>query len=283
VRTWALVALAGVVVAASSAAPAAAASSQLPDGGVPESAGRRPVELKAPTPDWYTLRLHRRVVAAARRGEAVPIPDGAEVPAAMLSVDGIRPGAWMLFPAWCTMNFVYGDSSDYYIGTAGHCTRPDGRVTIVAAPGVLLNIGRTVKRVNGGIGNDFALVDVRPSMEKRVRPSMAIVGGPTGSRSPRFGDPVVHVGHGVGVGTGGTPRAGVVTYTDGTKYGWDGVANLGDSGSPVRHAGGRAAGNLTHLVAGTKYLPANVVGTSIGRMNAIAGKRLATARLVTDP
>jgi hypothetical protein len=181
------------------------------------------------------------------------------------------------------MTFVFGGRSDYYIGTAGHCARVGKRVTIAAAPGVLMSIGRTVKSVRGSPGKDFALVDVRKPMERYVNPSMAIVAGPTGSRAPRFGNPIVHVGHGVAVGAGGTARPGVVTYVDGTAYGWDGAASQGDSGSPVRHAGGRAAGNLTHLVVGTKYLPAYIAGMSIKRMVEIAGRPLAKASLVPDP
>jgi len=87
--------------------------------------------------------------------------------------------------------------------------------------------------------------------------------GPIGEAAPKFGDAVVHSGHGLVIGTGGTPRAGLVTYTglgdtgsNGNAFGWDGAASPGDSGSAVRNVTGAASGNLTHLVVGADYLPA---------------------------
>jgi hypothetical protein len=253
----------------------------------PSDSGARYVELKAPQPDWYTPALHDRVMAAAARGEGVPIPDGVDDDASGLAFTGIRPGAWIIAPSGCTTNFVFGSSSDYYIGTAGHCANVGDEVTLIAAPGVLMNIGTTVKSVNKGIGNDFALIDVRPSMEQYVNPSMTYFGGPTGTGSPRPDDVVEHAGHGLVIGTGGTPRAGVVVYRGngdgGDAFAWVGAASPGDSGSAVRLANGQAAGDLTHLVVGGPYVPGNVAGTTIQRMLTIAGKPLATAPDVPDP
>jgi hypothetical protein len=287
----------------------------LPRDAVPLGGGRYAVELKAPEPDWYTEALHRRVVAAGKRGKTVALPKSAGIQTSFLFA-GIRPGSWMISPAGCTMNFVFGTaagnvprqvsgptrtsgkrrararaaaSGGTYIGTAGHCTKVGDQVTVVAAPGVLMNIGRTVKSVNRGIGNDFALVKVRPQMVQFVNPSMAHVGGPTGAKAPVFGDPIVHTGHGVVIGTGGTPRPGVVTWEGAERgrevsgYGWDGAAIFGDSGSPVRHANGLAVGNLTHLVVAPDVLPAFIAGTKISRIKRIAGLPLATASLVPDP
>jgi hypothetical protein len=262
------------------------------------------VELSAPTPDWYTPELHAEVLAAGADG--VPLPADADVPMSALAFTGIRPGAWMISPAWCTMNFVFGGGgsaavkgkgkkssgggSGLYIGTAGHCTEVGDEVVLVMAPGVLVNIGRTTKSVDGGIGNDFALVEIRPELHASTNPSMAVIAGPTGTGAPAFGQPIEHVGHGVVVGTGGTPRAGVVAYTgegdtndSGAAYGWDGAASPGDSGSGVRAATGEAVGNLTHLVVGTTYLPAVIAGTTAARMEQIAGMRIACASLVPNP
>jgi hypothetical protein len=294
----------------------------LPKDAVRIGGGRYAVELKAAKPDWYTDSLHRRVVVAGRRGKTVALPARAKVKTSLLFA-GIRPGAWMISPAWCTMNFVFGSatgnlprrlspatagrqtsrrvraiasgrraraaSGGVYIGTAGHCTKVGDEVTLIAAPGILMNIGRTVKSVNRGIGNDFALVKVRPSMVQFVNPSMAHVGGPTGAKVPAFGDPIVHTGHGAVIGTGGTPRPGIVTWEGAERgrevngYGWDGAAFLGDSGSPVRHADGLAVGNLTHLVVASNVLPAFIAGTDIARIKRIAGLPLAKASLVPDP
>ncbi|MFC6286768.1 hypothetical protein ACFP3Q_11190 [Nocardioides sp. GCM10027113] len=253
--------------------------------GTPEAP--RFVELSAPQPDWYTSQLHERVMAAAERGESVPLPEGVDFPTSGLAFTGIRPGAWIIAPSGCTTNFVFGSASNYFIGTAGHCTEVGDEVTLVAAPGVLMNIGTTVKSVDQGVGNDFALIDVRPEMEQYVNPSMAYFGGPTGAGSPQPGAVVEHSGHGLVVGTGGTPRAGVVVYRGkgdgGDAFAWAGAASPGDSGSAVRLANGQAAGDLTHLVVGGEYLPGDVAGTTIARMLQIAGKPLATAPNLPDP
>jgi len=249
--------------------------------------GARAIELKAPQPDWYTPALHDRVMAAAARGEGVPIPEGVDYDTSGLAFTGIRPGAWIIAPSGCTTNFVFGSASDYYIGTAGHCANVGDEVTLIAAPGVLMNIGKTVKSVDKGIGNDFALIDVRPSMEQYVNPSMTYFGGPTGAGSPQPQDVVEHAGHGLVIGTGGTPRAGVVVYRGkgegGDAFAWVGAASPGDSGSAVPLANGKAAGDLTHLVVGGPYVPGNVAGTTIARMLTIAGKPLATAPDGPDP
>ena len=249
------------------------------------------VPLSSPTPAWYTSALHTAVVDAAARGEGVALPTGAEVdvPASGLAFTGIRPGSWMLFPAGCTLNFVFGSPGSYAIGTAGHCTSVGEEVTIVAAPGVLMNIGTTVTSVNNDVGDDFALISIRPEMQQHVRPSMAHFGGPTGAGDPQFGDVAQHTGHGLVIGTGGTPRAGAVVYRGAgdhpgsDAFAWAGAAAPGDSGSPVTLAGGAAAGNLTHLVVGGPYVPGDVAGTSISRMLAIAGLPLATAAAVPNP
>ena len=284
-----------LVVAAVGTGASAATKRALPTGAIDLGGGAYAKELKKETPGWYTPRLHKRVVAAAKKGEGVPIPDDVSVPQSALLFTGIRPGSWMISPSWCTLNFVFAGVDA--IGTAGHCTKTGDEVTIIAAPGILMNIGKTTKSVDNGIGNDFALIDVYPQMEQYVNPSMAIVAGPTGSRGPRLGDPILHVGHGLVIGTGGTPRAGVVTYpnfpvlsdlfrqnkTDADAYGWNGAVAPGDSGSGARAATGEAVGNVTHLIVGSKYVPSTFAGTTITRILQIARKPLSTASLVPDP
>jgi hypothetical protein len=327
-----LIILAALAMSAAVLPAAAGAGETLPDGAIPLEGGYAQ-ELAAPTPDWYTNELHARIVAAGAEG--VPIPDGVELPASALAFTGIRPGSWMITPAWCTMNFVFagggggtgeqaggpgngkdktnngkgngrsdagvaasGESgaasaaslargSGLAIGTAGHCGDVGEEVVLVMAPGVLVHIGNISKSVDQGVGNDFALVDIFPELADLVNPSMAIIAGPTATGDPATGDPILHVGHGAVVGTGGTPRAGVVGYRGagdgGDAYGWVGAASPGDSGSGVRHAAGEAVGNLTHLVVGTKYLPAYIAGTTAARMEQIAGMSIVTASLVPDP
>ncbi|MGH2698012.1 MAG: hypothetical protein ACRDJL_02270 [Actinomycetota bacterium] len=268
---------------------AGAESSTLLEGALKSPDFGRAVELKEPVPDWYTAELHRKAVAAGKKGETVAVPEGVdlEIPASGLAFTGIRPGSWILFPAGCTANFVFGNGTE--IGTAGHCADVGDEVTIVAAPGLLMNIGTVSLSRDNGIGDDFALIDIYPAMQQYVNPSMAHWAGPTGSANPQFGDAVVHSGHGLVIGTGGTPRAGVVTYTgpgdtnnNNNAYAWDGAASPGDSGSAVRNVTGAASGNLTHLVVGTEYLPAFIAGTTISRMEALAGP-VTTASLIPDP
>jgi hypothetical protein len=275
-------AVSGTAVAGAGAAPTAEKSTAV-------RAAPTFTPLKAPKPRWYTPRLDQRVLAASKQGKALPLPDRVTYPASGLAFRGIRPGSWIISPAGCTTNFVFGSRRNYFIGTAGHCARVGQTVTIVAAPGVLMNIGRVVKRVNRGVGNDFALIDVRPRMERHVNPSMTYFGGPTRAARPRVGDIVEHAGHGLVIGTGGTPRAGVVVYRGtgvrnrGRAFAWVGASSPGDSGSAVRRAGGAAVGNLTHLVVGGKFAPGDVAGTTIGRMLQIADRRLATAPNRPDP
>ncbi|MGH3517097.1 MAG: hypothetical protein ACRDQ7_06690 [Haloechinothrix sp.] len=252
-------------------------------------AGATVTELIAPKPDWYTDELHAKAVAAAQQGEGVAIPDSVDYPTSALLFTGIRPGSWIISPSGCTANFVFGSPGNYSIGTAGHCTEVGDEVTVIAAPGLLMNIGTTVRSVDNGVGDDFALIDIYPEMQEYVNPSMAYFGGPTAVGSPQFGDLVEHAGHGLVIGTGGTPRAGIVVYrgegdsANSDAFAWDGAASPGDSGSPVRLVSGEAAGDLTHLVVGGPYVPGVIAGTSMERMLQIAGRPLATAPNVPDP
>ncbi|MGH2675046.1 MAG: hypothetical protein ACRDH1_06515 [Actinomycetota bacterium] len=227
------------------------------------------VPLKGSRPDWYTPEVHRQV----KRGTAVAAPAQAPLP----STVGIRPGAWMIAPAGCTMNFIFQQGGSFAIGTAGHCVEQAGQaVTLLTlAPGtenpVLVNVGSVITFRNNGIGDDFALVSIRPELNSWVDPTIAVVGGPCGGYGGAGPETVWHYGHGLAIGTGGTPRAGVALTWRAAAYGWDGAAIFGDSGSPVRVTDLRAAGNLTHLVVDTNWLPSFIAGTRIGRIQQIAG------------
>lgn len=48
------------------------------------------------------------------------------------------------------------------------------------------------------------------------------------------------------------------------------MAPLGDSGSAVRVTDLKAAGDLTHLVVDTRWVPSFIAGTRIGKMLQIA-------------
>jgi hypothetical protein len=239
-------------------------------GAVPFDGGYA-VPIRAERPSWYTAELHQRVLQAD--GAPVAVPAQAPLPSEI----GIRPGAWMVAPAGCTMNFIFQQGSSYAIGTAGHCVSSVGEpVTLLTlAPGtenpVLVNVGSVLTFRDNGIGDDFGLVSVRPELNAWVDPTTAVVGGPCGQYGGSGPETVWHYGHGLGIGTGGTPRAGAALSWRTDSYGWDGAAIFGDSGSPVRVTDLKAAGNLTHLVVDTTWLPSFIAGTRIGRMLQIAG------------
>jgi hypothetical protein len=269
----ALVSLA--IASSASAAPAVGTPLEELDlrsvpGAIPYGSGHA-IPLKGARPAWFTQELAKRVDDA--NGVPVQAPPDAPLPGEV----GIRPGSWMISPAGCTMNFIFGSPGSYSIGTAGHCTGGGDEVVLLTlAPGganpVLVEVGTTVASVDGGIGNDFALVSIRPELQEWVFPTIALVGGPCGSYTGSGPEVLAHYGHGVAIGTGGTPRLGVALTWRQTAYGWDGAAAPGDSGSAVRVTTGlQAAGNLTHLVVDTEWLPSFIVGTRIGRIQQIAG------------
>lgn len=248
------------------------------DGALPYRGGHA-VPLKAATPAWFTDELAARVDAA--NGAPVAAPPEAPLPGEI----GIRPGSWMIAPAGCTMNFVFGSPGAYSIGTAGHCGNVGDAVTLLTvAPGganpVLVELGTVQKSVNGGVGNDFALVSIRPELQSWVSPTIAVVAGPCGSYSGSGPEPVFHYGHGLALGTGGTPRAGLALTWEASAFGWSGAAAPGDSGSAVRvNTGMQAAGDLTHLVVDTNWLPSYIAGTRMSRILQIAGQPLANSPL----
>jgi hypothetical protein len=237
--------------------------------GVLATSGGHAVPLRAAKPSWYTAALHRAVLDTGTTAAPAQAP--------LPSTIGIRPGAWMIAPAGCTMNFVFQQGGSYAIGTAGHCVERVGEpVTLLTlAPGtenpVLVNVGSVLSVRDNGIGDDFALVSIRPELNGWVDGTTALVGGPCGAYGGAGPETVWHYGHGLGIGTGGTPRAGVALTWRADAYGWDGAAIFGDSGSPVRVTDLKAAGNLTHLVVDTSWLPSFIAGTRIGRIQQLAG------------
>ncbi|MDP8956096.1 MAG: hypothetical protein M3N24_03940 [Actinomycetota bacterium] len=299
------------IVSAVSQAPASARSSSRPPVGTPASSvdlatvpggsafeEGRAIPLRGAKPSWLTPRLERKV--RSRAGTPVAAPIHAPLPSEV----GIRPGSWMVSPAGCTMNFVFKKSGSFGIGTAGHCVDKTGQhvILLTLAPGngnpVLVDIGTVVTLKDGGVGNDFALVSIYPSLNSWVSPTTAVVGGPcgayTGSGLVSVSNPlgsvkvgpssygpesVWHYGHGLAIGTGGTPRAGAAWIWASDYFAWDSPSIFGDSGSPVRVTDLKAAGNLTHLVVGLRYVPAMVAGTRIGKIQQISGRW----RLVSSP
>ena len=241
------------------------------------ASGAKPQKLRAAEPAWYGRKQKRKT----RRDE-----DGvrmAPVDAPLPGEVGIRPGSWMISPFWCTMNFIFQSGGTLAIGTAGHCV--DGGepvVLLTLAPGganpVLVELGRVLLKQDAGIGRDYALVEIPPHLHSWVFPTLAVVGGPCGVFTGNSPQPLAHYGHGVGIGTGGTPRAGVgfslardPIGVKGTDWDWDsdsiiwaGMIAGGDSGSGVRIAQLPAVSNLTHGIGITGLEPSAIAwGTRV--------------------
>lgn len=202
---------------------------------------------------------------------------------------GIRPGAWVLLLSgggigWCSLAHAYGSPGAYDISTAGHCGRPGDTATVIAALGnrpgaegaVLLDFGTFAQSMDGGLGKDWAIIDIAPEFQGLVSPTMCFWGGPRGvytkqggvvepdlagnnpgvtiNPDPLLAQAIVHYGHGTGVGAGGTPRAGTATFWGATHFMFEGAIAPGDSGSGANTLLGdtvganmEAAGIITHL------------------------------------
>ena len=259
--------------------------------------GARPRELKAPAPAWYDRKAQRRQDRDSQNGDGVTT---APVDAPIPPYVGIRPGAMMLigtFPnvALCTANYIFQKGGTLAIGTAGHCFEEDnGPVELLAvAPDgggdpvpVLVRLGKVLLKRNGGIGHDYGLVEIPAHLHSWVFPTQSIVAGPCGVYTSDDPMPLAYYGHGVGIGTGGTPRAGMGFELEGgppvkirgigeDDWVWDsdsivfaGPLNNGDSGAGIRVAQMPAVSNLTHGIG------LNLVPTVIGfgtRVQTITG------------
>jgi hypothetical protein len=223
----------------------------------------RIVELKRERPAWFTPELARRVHEQGVAAAPVDAPLPGEV--------GIRPGSLMISPFICTMNYIFQSGGTLAIGTAGHCLEGNEPVVLLtAAPTggnpVLVELGPVRLKRDGGIGHDYGLVEIPASRHDWVFPTIAAIGGPCGVFAGGDPQPVAHYGHGLVVGTGGTPRAGMGLELTGPEFrgldlewdsdsfAWAGLLNSGDSGSPVRIGQLPAVGNLTHGI-GVEGLP----------------------------
>lgn len=221
------------------------------------------------------------------------------------------------FIVLCSLAHVYGSAGNYQISTAGHCTERTGeRWVVIAAVGnrggaagpVLLDFGSTAKTTgDGGVGNDWALIKIDPEFQPLVTPTMCFWGGPRGAytetgavadanvvdgrRVGVFVEPVnpdpslvagiVHYGHGLGVGAGGTPRAGAAFLWDTRAVRFESVINQGDSGSGANTADGRAAAIVTHiLVPGVE---GNGLAIAAGTRVTIVPATLAQGQLLPYP
>lgn len=200
---------------------------------------------------------------------------------------GIRPGAWLLYITdnsigWCSAAHVFGSPGSYRVSTAGHCGKTGDIVSVIGVVGndvpVIIDFGRTSTSVDGGLGNDYAFIDVFPEYQHLVTPTMAFWGGPRGvftsqgdlaavsypgnrlpptvsvTPNPALAQQIVHYGHGTGIGAGGTPRSAAAISWRSDTFMFFGAISPGDSGSGSNTLLGdapgdnmEAAGINTHL------------------------------------
>lgn len=200
---------------------------------------------------------------ACSHAEPIPIGDLDPVStgnAVLEECPGIRPGARL--STGCTMNFLFQDENDYYMGTAGHCTGHIGQR--MRAPGVG-EFGSVVYRINQGIGWDFALIRVDTDKHDLLQPDLCAWAGPNDA------DPLTHAGqpvhmYGWGVATNDESitraRSGVLLTSSSMSIDFVGFASGGDSGSPTVNALGSALAINTHVLLTASGSPV-VYGTHI--------------------
>lgn len=236
------------------------------------------IELKGVAPDWFTPALEEAAVAAAREGKAIDPLTGQVFEPREAAVPGgipygspdylfVRPGALAVGSSGslCTYNFVYSSSAQ--IGTAGHCvSTPGERFYILAFPRPLspvtlfVYLGTVAGYSNGGIGNDWALINIDPVWAPYVDPNMAWIGGPSCASWSGNGGPMKHTGHGIQTGlVASVPRASYAFVSNGQSFNGLGEVSGGDSGSAIIQAsfspgctGGNAAGVITHCASVTR-------------------------------
>lgn len=232
----------------------------------------QPMELRGTAPAWWTPETMAATDAAAEEGkllnpltgETFTWPQAAAVlgiPAGSPDYLFVRPGALYLSAnlALCTTNFVYDDLTR--IGTAGHCVEKNGeRAYILAAPTVPLvtTLGTVATHQNGGIGNDYALININAQWQPFVDPGMAYVGGPSCSEWGGASSLAKHAGHGIQTGlVAAVPRVSLVDWSTGSSFSGKGEVSGGDSGSGIISITGctlgSAAGIITHCASLTGF------------------------------
>ncbi|HVE94798.1 MAG TPA: hypothetical protein VNB24_07750 [Acidimicrobiales bacterium] len=209
---------------------------------------------------------------------------------------GVRPGAPLRTAAGgCTFNFLYIDlardplsGQDIYAGTAGHCiigsTGPRERTTF-ADPRVFVTINGTLTHIGdfayARLDNqfDFALVRLNAAGRAAGNPQMCHFGGPTGLRNGSIGTGEVlqHYGNGVGIGAAVPARSHVALFGNQYEFTTASFAAIGDSGSGMTDAQGRAAGVLVsvlNVAYGSAIVNSTRVDISLAQAQAVIGRNL---------
>lgn len=196
----------------------------------------------------------------------------------------VHTNACITYPAGCTANFLYragstppgevSDGRNDFIGTAGHCVDHSGQPVYMDKNGAVARVGEVFKHVNGGPGNDTALVRLDPGQQMDSE-MPGVPGAPSGIYTEcAGGQAVTWWGHGFGVAVGpGNLGTGADTTWYDRLFTWTGDALPGDSGSGVVLTDSKlAAGDLTHLVVDPRRYATNInAGTRMTNILAWAG------------
>lgn len=205
-----------------------------------------------------------------------PMAHAEPAPFASADAPGVHPGALVRVEGgWCTLGFLVVDDlhnkkQGRYMTTAGHCALPDPKADTTwpegEGPEAVVDgkrIGEVVYAVQDA-ERDIALI--RLDDEVDASPAVLHWGGPTGLYTEHSAEPVTlrHVGNGVFVGAlwnesfAGVGERDVRLVSARTAIAPDtlsrhevlaeGVASVGDSGSPVLDEQGRAVGVLCNVL-----------------------------------
>ncbi|HEX9712723.1 MAG TPA: hypothetical protein VGB52_09265 [Actinomycetota bacterium] len=198
--------------------------------------------------------------------DLIPVPKattgGPLVPVGTGTCPGVRPGALLQTNVGlCTFNFLFqGSDGRRYIGTAGHCILGDGPLAEDAGertwargagPVVRDADGRRVGEFAYAIlqsPKDFALVRLDTGISASAR--MCYFGGPNGINTSTAGGPVLlhQWGNGLLIGDLLPARTHVTpSLSNPNSVFAYGAAMLGDSGSGVISADGKAVGVLVTI------------------------------------
>ncbi len=185
---------------------------------------------------------------------------GMPIPGPPEECPGIRPGARLT--NGCTMNFLFTDGTDHYMGTAGHCTSFVGQSMGATGIGPF---GSVAYRHYSGVGHDFALIRVDDAMVDQLDPNMCAWSGPRDAEPETHAyQPMHHYGWGVATNDQAHTRArtGYLTAVSDTTISFTSYASGGDSGSPATNVLGSGLGILTHVQSNV-YGDRVVYGTHI--------------------
>ncbi len=291
--------------------------------GIPSREVVQNSDFSTPTIVWEDGRMEQVRLSGDMATNGLPgsMPVGANDSDAVMTWAGtgclgIRPGSFLLTGdgAICSMAHVYGNPGSYKISTAGHCTERRNEPMIAVAAlaeddgllGVVLyEFGKTAQTTgDGGIGRDWALIQIYDHAQDITSPTMCFWGGPRGvyeeegalvtmslsgsilptiDPDPSYVQGIVHYGHGLGLGTGGTPRAGIDQFWDDRYYAFYGAISPGDSGSGSNTALGEAAGINTHIILIDPPRIANTMGALMAGTRATLVGTPADGQIVPYP